>query len=342
MFFRRFFIKDYSQLKAKGDKLFAADHFAEARHMYIEALEKYVSADNQAEEQFYLQSQISRTSNKLAELNISEAEASFRSGNIHKGAEHLRLSLELADDVSIREKAEALLETSVNLNRNSGDEGKSHGSHGCSSCASAASPGAALHDTTAEHLTAAEQFQLLVNTLPGDLAQRYGQLGEKFASAYLLAHTEKEGEALAIMKELLSSGENDIILYETGLLYFRGGEAATCEKLLKRALEINSANPLCYLGLAQLYADAERYGEAVAILGTMLDSDILPDQALVMLGDVHSLRGDFDRAIEIFTAALNAPSLKKIAAERLVRILGKLGREEEAAYLFKTYLKGCC
>jgi len=342
MFFRRFFTKDCSQLKAKGDKLFAADHFAEARHHYMEALEKSGSAAEQTEEQEYLRAQISKAANRLAELNIAEAEAAMRNGNVDKGAEHLRLSLELADDVSIREKAEALLETSVNLNQNDKAEDKSRKSHGCSSCSSAASTGTELHEPTAEHLSSAEQFQLLVNTLPGDLSQRYCQLGEKFASAYLLSHTEKAGEALAIMKELLSTDENDIILYETAILYFRGGEPAACEKLLKRALEINSANPLCYLGLSQLFIDSARYGEATVILGTMLEREILPDQALVMLGDVHTLQGNFDRAIEIFTAALNSPALKKVAAERLVNILATQGREEEAAYLAKTYLKGCC
>jgi len=342
MFFSRFFSKDCSQLKAKGDRLFAADHFAEARHLYLEALEKSGTAGAQSEEELYLRSQISRAANRLAELNIAEAEAAMRSGNAAKGAEHLRLSLELADDVSIREKAAALLETSVNVNQNDKAEDKSHKSHGCSSCSSAASTGTELHEPTAEHLSAAEQFQLLVNTLPGDLTQRYCQLGEKFASAYLLSHTDNAGGALALMKELLSSDENDIILYEIALLYFRGGDAAACEKFLKRALDVNSTNPLCYLGLSQLYIDGARYSEAADILATMLEREILPEQATVMLGDVHTLQGNSAQAIEIFTAALNSPALMKVAAERLVNILATQGREEEAAYLAKNYLKGCC
>ncbi len=342
MFFSRFFTKDYSQLKAKGDKLFAAEHFAEARHLYIEAVEKLGADGGQTEERLYLQTQISRAANSLAELNIVEAEAAIRSGNMHKGTEHLQLSLELADDVTIREKAETLLKTSVLSNQDSDAADRSHKNHGCATCSSSSSPDKELHDATAEHLTAAEQFQLLVNTLPGDLPQRYCQLGEKFASAYLLAHAEKDAEALALLQELLSSAEDDIILYETALLYFRANEPATCEKLLKRALQINSANPACYLGLAQLYIDSERYVEAEAVLGTMLEHEILPDQAVILLGDVCTLKKDFDRAIEIFTSALNSPSLKKTAAERLVRILVTQGREEEAAYLAKTYLKGCC
>jgi tetratricopeptide (TPR) repeat protein len=342
MFFSKLFTRDYSQLKAKGDKLFAAEHYAEARHLYMEAVEKLGSDAARTEELLYLQLQISRAANNLAELNIAEAEAAMRNGNLNKGAEHLRLSLELADDVSVREKAEKLMKTSVLSNQDAAAEDRLPKINGCATCSSSASSNEEPHDPTSEHLTAAEQFQLLVNTLPGDLPQRYCQLGEKFATAYLLSHTDQSGEALAIFQELLSSGENDIILYEAALLFFRAGEPAICEKLLKRALQINSTNPVCYLGLAQLFIDSERYPEAEGVLGTMLDHEILTDQALILLGDVHTLQSDFDRAIEIFTSALVFPSLKKAAAERLVSILATQGREEEAAYLAKTYLKGCC
>lgn len=342
MFFSRFFSKDAGQLQAKGDKLFAAGHYADARHAYNEALEKLGAAEGQAEQQQYLKSQLSKAANSLAELNIAEAEAAIRSGNTQKGMEHLQLSLELADDVSLREKAEALLTTSENANQNSAIEEQAHQGHGCATCSSTASTGTELHTAEGGDLNAAEQFQLLVSTLPGDLPQRYSQLGEKFASAYLLAHEERSAEALTTLKELLSTGEDDIILYESALLHFRGGDAAGCEKLLLRALQLNNSNPLCYLGLAQLYIDSARHDEALAILATMLEREILADQALVMFGDVHTLKGDYDRAIEIFTAALPMPTLKKVAAERLVRILTGQGRDEEAAYLAKTYLKGCC
>lgn len=342
MVFSRFFSKDAAQLQAKGDKLFAAGHYVDARHTYREALDKLGATDEQSERQQHLCTQISKAGNKLAELNIVEAEAAMRSGNLQKMAEHLQLSLELADDVSLREKAEGLLSTSDNVNHNPVIERVAHQKHGCATCSSTASPGTEVDAADAGHLSAAEQFQLLVSTLPGDLPQRYHQLGEKFASAYLLAHEEQSAEAMALLKELLSTGENDIILYETALLHFRAGDAAGCEKLLLRALQMNGENPLSYLGLAQLYIDMARHDEALAILATMLEREMLADQALVMFADVHTLKGDYDRAIEIFTSALSLPTLKKVAAERLVRILAGQGRDEEAAYLVKTYLKGCC
>lgn len=342
MFFSRFFTKDYSQLKAKGDKLFAVDHFVEARHLYSEALEKIAFNDDLSDDYLYLKKQISTAGNRLAELNIAEAEAAMRSNNIDKGNEYLLLSLELADDVSIREKAEALLQSPATINLNIDTDDKAHKSHGCATCSSTSSTDTVLNDPVNEHFTAAEQFQLLVNTLPGDLPWRYSQLGEKFASAYLLAHTEKAAEALVILNELILDDENDIILYEAALLYFRTGSPAACENNLQRAMKINSGNPLCYLGLAQLYIDSERYSDALTVLGIMCSREILSDQATIMSGDVHTLTGDFDKAIDIFTAALESPALKKTAAERLVRILTTQGREKEAVFLAKTYLKGCC
>lgn len=342
MFFSRFFVKDYGQLKAKGDKLFADGHFAEARHVYAEALDKLGSDNDKAEERNLIHLQLAKAANGLAELNIVEAEALMHSGNAGKGAEHLRLALEQADDVSLREKAESLLQRFESANHTPASTPQQHKNHGCTTCSSASSPGTELHDQAPDHLTTAEQFQLLINTLPGDLPQRYSKLGEKFASAYLLAHAEETGKALAIFQELLSAGENDIVLYEAALLYFRTGQHAACEELMQRALQINNANPLCYLGLAQLYIGSDRYGEAATLLDTMLARDILSDQALILLGDVHTFQGNFDSAIEIFTSALLNSALKKAAAERLVRILAAQGRDDEAAYLAKTYLKGCC
>lgn len=341
MFFRKFFSKDGSQLKDKGDKLFAAGHFADARNTYEAALEQFDREDSPAAERAYVCSQISKAANKLAEINLSEAETAFRLGDIKKGSEHLQLSLELADDVRVREKAEFLLANLENANDLVVDRSSHQATHACASCATSSPLATELSDPATE-LPDDEQFQLLVNALPGNLPQRYGQLGEKFAIAYLFAHKEMSAEALTLIDELLSAGENDILLYEAALLHFRSGDAVTCEQYLRRAMQIEVTNPLCHLGLAQLYVDTGRYGNALEILETMIARDILLDHALIMSGDVHMLQGEQSRAIEVFTAALNNPGLRKIAAERLVTILGSQGRDAEANYLIKTYLKGCC
>ncbi len=342
MFFKKLFTKSCVQLLEKGDALFKEERFAEARQYYLDAIDKITGSLQDQQVLAHLKSMLSKCGNSLGEMNIAEAEAAFRSGNPRKAAEYLQLSLELADDVSIREKAETLLTSLAEFPAEPAVNMKSSAKHDCASCSSSHSPTTEPDPIRPDHLHANEQFLLLANTLPGDLPQRYSSLGEEFASAFLLAHSDNPDEALNKFRQLLSTGENDIILYETALLEFRAGRMSVCESLLKRALKINADNPVCNLSLAQLYADTGRLDEAAAVLKRMMDQMILHEQALVMLADVHTLQGDNESAVTILTSGLQIPVLKKASAERLVRILAAQGRDDEAAYLFKTYLKGCC
>jgi len=346
MFFSKFFKKDYKQLREKADSHFAAGRFADAKLVYQEALERVDTATEQESERLYIASRISQSGNSLAEMNIAEAEAAIRSGDFKKGQDHLSLALELADDVTIREKTEILLRQQPeerHVKSHDHNHGTAHGSHGCSSCSS--SHGGGGSDFTPdlpEHMQSEEQFQLLIHTLPGNLPQRYEALGEKFAKAYLLAHSDELQSALALYKELLSQGENDILLCEVALLEYRLGISGRCESLLQRALTLDDGNPLVHLSLAQFYIDTRRFTECVPVLVGMMERDMLHDQAMLMLGDVYAMMGCADEAIDVYTRGLQLPALKKVSAERLVQVLTAQNRTEEAAYLFKTYLKGCC
>jgi tetratricopeptide (TPR) repeat protein len=343
MFFSRFFRKDFAQLKEKGDSLFKAERFAEARTAYQDALEKISTALEGEAELAYLTSQLSLIGNRLAEMNILEAEVAMRGGNPDKAHEHLVLAMEQADDVSVRENAELMLKRLM-ANEVSHEEPAHHnGAHNCTSCSgsSQSAPEEKPVDI-GDHLDTDEQFQLLIQTLPAPLPERYEGLGEKFAYNYLLAHGDQLLAAQKGYRELIAAGENDILLYESAQVSYRLGERRECEAMLKRALALNSQNPLCHLSLAQLYIDTRRLPEAVGVLQHMLDNNFFVEQALIMLGDVYLFQGDVEQGITVLTKALQVPSLKKIAAERLLPVLNAQGRTDEANFLVKTCLKGCC
>lgn len=342
MFFKKFFSKSFEQLLGKGDSLFKEERYAEARQYYADALENISNPSGDQQTFDYLKAMISRCGNNLAQMNIYEAEAAIRSTNSQKAIEYLDLSLELADDVSLREKAEALLFSISESHAGKAQNIKPVVEHDCSSCNSSHIPTTEPEPILSDHLNCHEQFQLLVNTLPGDLPQRYSSLGEEFASAYLLAHSDNSDNALNKFRQLVADEENDIVLYETSLLEFKNGRIDICETLLRRALELNKDNPVCHLSLAQLFIDTGRLDEAEAFLKSMMERMILFDQALVMLADLHTLQGDQVSAVNLLTGGLQIPVLKKASAERLVQILAAQGRDDEAAYLFKTYLNGCC
>src|SRR5512133_1377470 len=105
MFFSKLFSKDCRACREKGDKLFNAGSYAEARVYYQDALQKIDTVTDRAAMHDYLLSRLSAAGNLLAEMNIVEAETALRMGNSAKADEHLHLALALADDVTIREKA---------------------------------------------------------------------------------------------------------------------------------------------------------------------------------------------------------------------------------------------
>jgi tetratricopeptide (TPR) repeat protein len=136
--------------------------------------------------------------------------------------------------------------------------------------------------------------------------------------------------------------KDDILNYEKAILYFHKGDSGKCEHLLLKAIGLNPGNSLCNLGLVQLYTETSREPEALQVLERMIASDLIPEQARLMQGDLYAHLQDESNAVESYSRLLTSPTFAREAAQRIVPILEKQGRFEEAAYLVKKYVKGCC
>lgn len=339
MFFSKLFRKDAASCLEKGEKLLAAGRFAEARLSLEDALERLdAHSPEGATTAAVIREKMVVAGNRLAEMNLQEAEHCLKSGEFAKAEEHLNLTLDLADDVTIRDKAVksfALLEKQIPHVHHHEKKG------GCGGCGGSTSQHSENIELEDDGLNDMDRFELLVRPLPGDLPERYADLGEEFARGYLAAHGGDQMTAEKVFERLLASGESDILLYELAILSHQGGDGRRCETLLRRALALNDTNPLCNLSLVQLLTENGRFTEAVPLLERMVERDILPDQAGMFLGEIYRVQGESDRAIAQFSQLLSTP-LKREAAERLVGLLETTGRSQEAALVAKQYLKGCC
>lgn len=339
MFFSKLFRKDAASCLEKGEKLLAAGRFAEARLSLEDALERIdASAPDGAIMAAVIREKMVVTGNRLAEMNLQEAEHYLKLGEFAKADEHLNLSLDLADDVTIRDKAVKLfasLQKKIPHEHHHGTKG------GCGGCGGTASQHSEMIEPGDDGLSDMDRFELLVRPLPGDLPERYASLGEEFAAGYLAAHDGDQATAAKLFERLLASGESDILLYELAILSHQGGDGRRCETLLRRAFALNDANPLCNLSLVQLLTENGRFNEAVPLLERMVERGILPDQAGIFLGEIYRVRGENEQAIAQFSQLLSSP-LKREAAERLVGLLEANGRSREAALVAKQYLKGGC
>jgi tetratricopeptide (TPR) repeat protein len=340
MLFKSFFNKDYRHYREKGEQLLAQQRYAEARLAFQESLQKFPAvADNAASEKRYLAEKLVETGDSLGRLNLTEAEHALRRGDRGKAREHAQLALELAEDVAVREKAEEFMKIAA---ADSSRPAAAPVKNSCAGCTDVTDITTESSQFIDDNLTAEDRFELLIQTLPQDLAERYAGLGKEFAYAYLLVHDGKMGAARDMLEEMLARGESDIIHYELSVIAYKNGQAAECEGHLRRALEICDRNSLCYLAMVHLLIDTARAGEAVTLLHVMLGKEITPDQAVYLLGEVHALLDESDKAIDWFSQALAFPNYAKAAAERLIPLLEGRGRRDEAAFLYKRYLKGCC
>lgn len=343
MFLKKLFKfgKDYSHYLEKGDRCLADERFADARHAYCEALEKIEASGETALSQVEdVRQKIALTGTMLGRLNLVEAEHALAGGDREKAGEHLRLIMDLADDGTLRESAERLL---AQLGSEVSAAAWVEPVDGCGSCAAdAAEAEADDQPDMAGTITREDRLALYFQTLPGDLPERYAGMGEEFAKGCFLNLEGNEEGALRVFEELSAEKEDDILHYERAILYFHQGDSGRCEHLLLKALALNPANPLCTIGLAQLYTETGREPEALRVLERMISDDLLPEQARLMQGDLYVHLQDESNAVESYSTLLASPAHAREAAERLVPLLQRQGRTKEATYLVKKFTKGCC
>ncbi len=334
------FNRDYRYWLTKGDGFLREERYADARDAFAEAMDELKKAGvEDASLLAEVRAKYGETGNRLGQMNLDEAGYALAGGNPSKAEEHLCVALELAEDGALRKRAEVMLrEISSGLPKNA----VSRETHACSGCGSDADHDSPESHGTDDLLDLDDRFELYIHTLPGDLPERYRSLGERFVSGCLLNLEGKGEEALRTFAGLAAEEENDIIHYEIALIYYRNGDLHNCESALRRAIDLNHMNPLGYFSLVQLLGETGRIAEALPFLQHMINNDLMPDQAKLLLGDAHVILQDEKSAMDCFSSVLSSPGYGKEAANRLIPLLEKQGRREDAAFLAKKFKKGCC
>lgn len=339
----RLFSRSSADVFARGDALFSARRFYEARTLYEQALERHLKKGGENDGTVArFRTGIADANRELTRLNIAEAEHAIARGALAKGVEHLELALSLTDDAGLGEKARTLLAAL-------GDQGEERhetvptSRGGCGSCASPPGgrdlPAAASPDDEAR-LSDHDYYDLLIRQLPGDMYATYRGLGDDFETLYLAASRDEHETALDLLEAWYKGDHEDVYWHEKGTLLHRLGNDGIAETCFRRACAANRENPLPRLGLALLLIDGERLQEVAELLDSMISEGMISEQVLMVRGDLHLLSGNHGGAIDCFARLLSTPHART-AAEKLHHVLLLSGREQEAAALFKTYLGGC-
>lgn len=335
----RFFAKSCEDYLSRGDKLYEAERFFEARGAYEDGLQRVNGDAGREDRVSVFQERIAKANLALAQLNVAEAEYCLSHGDSVKAAEHLELAKTLTDNAELREKADNL---QVTLAENAAvtKVGHSH-SASCGSCSSSHHELLPTDVCEVPDMSPHDYYDLLIRQLPGDLYSRYAGLGENFACAYIAESRDDHQHALELIEKWQYGSDGDIYWYEKGMILYRTGMISQAENCLRKSAAMNTGNPLPLLGLALLLIDGRRLDEAASLLDGMVSGGILAGQALMLRGEVAAMAGDQEGAIEIFSSLLSTPFSRQ-AAEKLHAILLNCDRCGDAEAVFKKYLKGCC
>lgn len=334
-FLKRLFSKSPADLLAKGDRYMESDSFFDARTCYQDGLE--LCADNGDLKPAFIE-KIDFANLKLAELNLQEAQFVYERGEVVKAIDHLELVKTLTYDPRLREKAERLL---LEYAQEEDLPVVPVASSGCASCGGSSAVECGDSLPLDESLPLMEYYELLIQQIPEGQSQRYADLGEEFAYAYISASRDEHHEALAGFEKCRSSIPPDIFWYEKGKVQHRLGEDGLAEQSFRTALELNEANPLVWLTFALFLRENNRFQDSLVLVDQMVERQIMAEQALLLRAEIWEVCGEHDRAVDQYVELLQTP-YARAAAERLYGVLQDVGRHNDAAVIFKKYLHKSC
>jgi tetratricopeptide (TPR) repeat protein len=337
-FISRLFSKSPPELLAKGDRYMESGSFFDARTCFEDGMRLCSGDDNGVNLKTLFSERIDSANRKLGELNLQEAEYAYSRGDTVKAVDHLELVKTLTYDPVLREKAEKLLLEFSHADSNHGEQ--VHISS-CSSCAG--SSGSECTDTTLpdDSLPLPEYYELLIQQLPPDQHQRYAELGENFACAYIAASRDHHHEALSGFEDCFDTLPHDIYWYEKAKVLHRLGNDLEAEQHLRKAIQLNGTNSLAWLSLALLLRENNRFQDALTTVESMVSEHIMTGQALLLRADIFEATGNHEIAVNQYVELLQTP-YAHAAAERLHGILMETGRQSDAAVIYKKYLKKSC
>ena len=133
MFFTKFFTRDHLYYLTKGEKYLQEERIADARHAFLEALDKLDESSAGGDIRDRIAEKMGETGNLLAVMNLSEAEHALGRGDAKKAEEHLNLVIELAEDPAITNKAKLMLNAQAAMDNPAETPQSAHHCSGCSS-----------------------------------------------------------------------------------------------------------------------------------------------------------------------------------------------------------------
>ncbi|NJC87166.1 MAG: hypothetical protein FIB02_01305 [Desulfuromonas sp.] len=278
---------------------------------------------------------------RLAQLNLDEGEIALRTGNRLKARDHLQLAVGQARTAVLRERAELLL-AGVDGGGSPVVVAAAADAAGCGSgCGTTCAP-APPAEPDDEELDATGRLELLLATLPGDLAASYVAAGEEFLQGWLAAQEGDDQRALALFAAVPERQQTGLFRAERGVVLARNEQAAAAEADLRAALTEFPDLFHPFDALVTLLAVTHRHDELEALLRQTLAEGRFAGYCWARLAQLEAGRGNVAAALAAGDQALIEGELDPATVLMCAELQEYEGRHAEAEALFARLPSGGC
>ncbi|MGK2907257.1 MAG: tetratricopeptide repeat protein [Desulfuromonadales bacterium] len=278
----------------------------------------------------------------LAGMNLEEGFWAQKSGNLLRAREDYQLARELARSSELRERAEQAL---ASLDRGekapevdmAGEDSASHA--GCnSSCTTATGPAAPPDRDLDEEV----RLELLLATMPPELAERYMSAGPLFRQAWLMAQDGEEQQALTLLDQVAETERNALFLYERGALMARSGQHKKARQDLQAALTTEPDLFPAFDTLVDVLVASKRIDELEKTLKQTLADGRFVGYCWSRLAELHAQRRELELALAAGLKALEEGILDPGLISLCAQLLERAERIDEAEVLLMRMPGGGC
>jgi tetratricopeptide (TPR) repeat protein len=292
-------------------------------------------------DQAELREHVDGAAENLSRINFEEGLVSLRADDFRRGLEHLDLARQLVRSSALRELIDAeFLRIGGGSTVFIDDMPARTAPVSKGSCSSSCCGTVAANAVAPAELSGAfdeeTRFELVLTAYPVDLRPRYLELSTLMRQAILLAHEEREDEALALFSKVPAHEYNDIFYYESGTLFARRKQYPEAVKALQQALSLNPTFVLAALILVDLHVANQNYAAAGNLLSQMLKVNCMPDYCHARFAVICQAQGDSAKAFEHATEALNLGHKDPELMVFVARTLEAQGRIAEAENVFSS------
>jgi len=279
----------------------------------------------------------------LATINLEEGSWAQKSGNLLRAREDYQLAIEQASSVELRERAEQAL---ASLDHGelppevAEDEDGPAVQAGCNSgCTTATGP---LVTSDEMDLDEETRMELLLATMPAELAERYLAAGPEFRQAWLAAQDGEEQQALELLSKVPEAQRNALFLFERGALMARSGQHSKARQDLQAALTVEPDLFPAFDALAEVLFTAGSVDELEKSLKINLAAERFVGYCWARLAELHVQRRELEPALAAGLKALDEGILEPDLITICAQLLEQKERFDEAEALLMRMPAGGC